>query len=291
LIQHFQQFSRRNEIAEQLGACEWKYSISCLIILAISQTKMIRTSTKAMPVASIHGEAPALALFPRIQRNGRYWNAPGGIFMTGGTGLLGRELVARLLACCGDEPIYLLIRGRDNSEVHKRFFSLCNYLGSHRLVWDRMRLCPVRGDITLPWFGLDRKDIQKLAGRVTRIIHSAACTNLNTSLQEARRTNLQGAWETLRLALSCRRFQSLVWISTAFVAGDRNGPIIDRKEFDDSATRAALRGTGLQCPRVEDYLDRLFDFCKRTVWGGQSGTDQHRLHCRPMPSVKGVAIC
>jgi hypothetical protein len=148
---------------------------------------MIRTSTKA--VASIRGEAPELTLFPRVQRNGRYWNAPGGISLTRGTGFLGQELVARPLACRGDEPIYLLIRGRDKSEVHRRFFSLCNYL----------------------YFDC--------GGKPLRFVPPYTQTNKKLGVF----------------------FDYL----------------IDCKKFDDSATRAALRGTGLQCPPGS-----------KTIWAG-----------------------
>jgi hypothetical protein len=63
------------------------------------------------------------------------------------------------------------------------------------------------------------------------------------------------------------------------------------KEFDDSRARTVLQGSGLRCPRVTDYLDRLLAFCECTHWG-----EQNLARPAPYPfpascSVKGAAVC
>ncbi len=357
-------------------------------------------------------------------------------------------MVPRLLARSQGQPIYLLIRGRDDVDVQCRFLGLINSLASRWPGLDRTRLRPLRGDLSLPRLGMDPRTATELAGRITRIIHSAASVHLNTSLSEARRTNLGGAQEVLRLAQSCTRLQSLAWISTAFVAGDRQGCILEKelqcgqnflnayeqskfesellarsaganlpiavfrpsiivgdsrdgytcnfasiywplrlvaegmvrcvsgeprtpldlvpvdyvadsvvelmehresmgscyqlvagrsgtisaqellaraiwwfhpggeplrfvsrcternrglrtffayleghKEFDDSGARSALGEAGLRCPRVADYLDRLFAFCERTRWGRQNPVEPATYPSHASCSVKGAAVC
>jgi thioester reductase-like protein len=186
---------------------------------------MIPIQAREAPAASIQeGQLIEPARY-RAPQNRTRWNPQGATLLTGGTGFLGRELIPRLLAQGTEQSIYILIRGRDDMDVRHRFRALADSLSARWPNLDRKCLHPVRGDIALPRFGLDREDARDLARSVTRIVHSAASIRLNTSLAEARKTNLAGAGEVLRLAESCPRLQSLAWISTAFVAGDRRGCI------------------------------------------------------------------
>jgi len=184
---------------------------------------------KAVPAAPTHERWPIPRVNRKITAVGVYPSKQGAILLTGVTGLLGREMLPRLLDRHHGRSIYLLIRGRDDADVQCRFQSLVDSLCTRWPGLDRTRLLPLRGDLTLPRLGIDPKVAEELAGRVTRIVHSAASVRLNRSLSDARRTNLGGAQEILRLAESCPRLELLAWISTAFVAGDRQGLILERE--------------------------------------------------------------
>jgi long-chain acyl-CoA synthetase len=68
--------------------------------------------------------------------------------------------------------------------------------------------------------------------------------------------------------------------------------LVDHKEFDDSATRTALKRTSLQCPHVIDYIEHLFAFCERTDWGKQNLFRPAMHPSRATSSVEGGAtIC
>lgn len=54
-----------------------------------------------------------------------------------------------------------------------------------------------------------------------------------------------------------------------------------RREFDDSHTRAALRGTGTQCPPFAAYIRTCLEYCVRTDWGRitpRTSEQERRLH-------------
>ncbi len=184
---------------------------------------------KVVPAAPIHDRWPIPRIHRKIKGVGRYPTNQDAILLTGATGLLGREMLPRLLARHQGRSIFLLIRGSDDADVQRRFQSLDDSLCARWPGLDRTRLLPLRGDLTLPRLGIDPKVAKELAGRVTRIVHSAASVRLNASLTDARRANLVGAQEILRLAESCPRLELLAWISTSFVAGDRQGLILERE--------------------------------------------------------------
>ncbi len=161
------------------------------------------------------------------------------ILLTGGSGFLGREIIPRLVRMGRTEAIYLLMRGEDDAEVSRRFHQLVDSL---RRRWPDLEyscLHAIRGDVALPGLGLGRADSRALAGSVTRIVHAAALTNLNATLAEARRANLGGAREILQLAAWCPRLVSISWISTAFVAGNRAGRIMEEELQNNQGFRNA----------------------------------------------------
>jgi thioester reductase-like protein len=148
-------------------------------------------------------------------------------FITGGMGSLGREIVPRLLLCEGSAEVVLLVRARDDAELRTRLAELARYLACYWPAVDRSRLRGLRGDVIEPRLGLDDASYRYLAGRVTHIIHGAACIDLGQSLEAARLVNVDGVREILRFADRCPRLTRLGYVSTAFVAGDRVGTILE----------------------------------------------------------------
>jgi hypothetical protein len=94
---------------------------------------------------------------------------------------------------------------------------------------DRHRLArveAVRGDVSLPYWGMERADYQRLAGQVTHIIHAAGNVRLNQSLDEARRTAVGSVQHALEFMRECQQrgpFRKLDVVSTIGVAGRSPG--------------------------------------------------------------------
>jgi thioester reductase-like protein len=154
--------------------------------------------------------------------------ANGAVLLTGATGFVGMELLARYLER-GDRPVYALVRASDDDEAADRLRgTIADLFGDADAYREQLRA--VSGDIQAPGLGLDRRRREALAGKVNEIVHSAASVSFTLPLREAREINVAGTSRMLELAeLCCSRgsFRRFSYISTAYVAGTHAG------EFDE----------------------------------------------------------
>jgi thioester reductase-like protein len=147
------------------------------------------------------------------------------LFLTGATGFIGMELLARYLERT-DRQVYALVRARDDAEAQARLEATVS-----RMLPDPAgyadRVVAVRGDVTEPSLGMAPRRRAELAEVVGEIVHSAASVSFSLPLAESRAINVDGTRQILRLAeLTARRgdgLRRLSYVSTAYVAGDRRG--------------------------------------------------------------------
>uniref|UniRef100_A0A1B0CS61 Fatty acyl-CoA reductase n=2 Tax=Lutzomyia longipalpis TaxID=7200 RepID=A0A1B0CS61_LUTLO len=148
------------------------------------------------------------------------------VFITGGTGFMGKVLVEKLLRSCpGIKNIYLLIRPKRGQEVKARLNDL---LGAP--LFDTLRrerpndlnkVIPIYGDITLEKLGISENDQALLCRTVSIVFHSAATVKFDEKLKLSVAINMLG---TKRLVELCHRMMSLdalVHVSTAYCNCDR----------------------------------------------------------------------
>lgn len=157
------------------------------------------------------------------------------VFLTGATGLVGRNLVARILQADDDSSLILLIRGKNDCEVIRRCDELLRSISSTvNINQVKRRVRAVRGDITLNRLGLSRTVYCELASKVTHIIHSAASVKFQLPLDKAREVNLNGTKNVIAFARYARqvgKLKKVAYIGTAYVSGNRSG-IIKEDELD-----------------------------------------------------------
>ena len=146
-----------------------------------------------------------------------------GVLLTGATGFVGMELLARYLELT-DRRVYVLVRGRDErtvcARVQRTLLSLFGF--GHRY---EQRVVPVRGDLTRPGLGL-RDGGAALAEQVGEIVHGAASVSFEQTLDAARAINVEGTQRMLELAERCRErggLRRFSYVSTAYVAGKHTG--------------------------------------------------------------------
>jgi thioester reductase-like protein len=149
---------------------------------------------------------------------------PGPLLLTGATGFIGMEVLACFLER-SDRHVHVLVRAAGEEEANDRLRSTIACLYG-RADAHEGRVSAVPGDIQRPDLGLDRKQRDSLAERVTDVIHSAASVSFTLPLQQSREINVTGTQRMLELADLCRRrggLRHFSYISTAYVAGTHAG--------------------------------------------------------------------
>jgi thioester reductase-like protein len=149
----------------------------------------------------------------------------GAVLLTGATGFVGQEILARYLER-SDRPVYALVRAEDDEAAAERLQSTLRLLYDDA-VPDSRRLTALAGDLETEGLGLSQTRGDELAERVTQVVHSAASISFDLPLPEARRINVVGTRRVLDFADRCRDsgagLRGLVHVSTAYVAGDHKG--------------------------------------------------------------------
>ncbi len=151
----------------------------------------------------------------------------GAILLTGATGFLGMDALARLIERGDDdEQIAVLVRARDAAGAQQRLRGLLARLYDEPPAGAAERVRAVRGDLLEPGLGISPSDRQWLLGSVDRIIHCAASISFELPLDEARAINVRGVERVLELAREIAAggaLRRVVHVSTAYVSGRHSG--------------------------------------------------------------------
>jgi len=148
----------------------------------------------------------------------------GEILLTGATGFLGMETLARLLER-GEEKVAVLIRADDDEGAAQRLAGVLARLYDEPPA-AAARVRSVRGDLLQQGLGLSARDRAALVGSVDRIIHCAASISFELPLEEARQINVGGVANMIELAreiAAAGALRRLVHVSTAYVSGRHAG--------------------------------------------------------------------
>ena len=130
------------------------------------------------------------------------------ILITGASGLLGHQVLTRLLRGNARLGVYALVR-------------------DPLALGGDARVVPVVGDLRESGLGLSPNDYAAVRRDVTAIVHLAADTTFSAPLDRARAVNTRGTERVLELANECDAPVHLAYVSTAFVAGRRMGEIAE----------------------------------------------------------------
>jgi long-chain acyl-CoA synthetase len=145
------------------------------------------------------------------------------VLLTGGTGFLGTEVATRLLARADLEIVSLVLAESDAAAAAASRRAWWHHPALRAALGTRIQV--VGGDVTRPRLGLDSGTDAALCGRVTHIVHAAADLRVEASVEELRRTNVDGVANVLEFARSVHGLRRLVHVSTAYVAGGRTGTV------------------------------------------------------------------
>ena len=152
-------------------------------------------------------------------------NAAGRILLTGATGFVGMEVLARYLER-SDRDITCLVRADSDLAASGRIDGVLTELFGRGRYRYRKRVKAMAADLTAPSLGLSPRRSADLAGQISTIVHSAASVSFAMPLDEARATNVAGTKRMLEFAKLAQERGGLdryAQVSTAYVAGTHAG--------------------------------------------------------------------
>jgi thioester reductase-like protein len=154
------------------------------------------------------------------------------VFLTGGTGFLGAEIMKRILRSHPKSRLTLLVRSTHRETARERVDrQLLRSFGQEEASRYRQRVDVVNGDISLRGLGMDSDRVKSLQSGVDQVIHCAATIRFDLPLDVARRDNTEGTRNVLTFAEGIPRLRRLDYVGTAYIAGDREG-LVKEDELD-----------------------------------------------------------
>ncbi|CAN7999089.1 unnamed protein product [Ixodes hexagonus] len=149
------------------------------------------------------------------------------VFLTGGTGFLGKILIEKLLRSCHSlKNVYILLRAKDGMAPAERMEELLNCPVFESIKRDNPtalgKLVPVIGDILLPGLGLSQPDLKTLVENVSVVYHSAASVRFDEPLRKAIDINVLGTRRVLELCHKLKSIAAFVHVSTAYCFCNRD---------------------------------------------------------------------
>jgi alcohol-forming fatty acyl-CoA reductase len=133
------------------------------------------------------------------------------IFITGGTGFVGKLLIEKILRSCPEVGnIYILIRPKKDKNVTERINELIETLVFEKIKEKSpevlKKIIPISGDIILKELGISKENRQILIDNVSVVFHSAANLKFNDNFKICVPANIEATKDMVKL---CRDIKGL----------------------------------------------------------------------------------
>ncbi|XP_077559525.1 fatty acyl-CoA reductase 1-like [Haemaphysalis longicornis] len=148
------------------------------------------------------------------------------VFMTGGTGFLGKVLLEKLMRSCpGVKEVYLLVRQKKGEKPEARIEAMRRSKVFERLNQEQpnamRKVKAVPGELAEHNLGLTATDQATLEAKVSIVFHSAATVNFNEPLKRAVELNVLGTRRVVDLCKRMPNLRAIVHVSTAYSNCDK----------------------------------------------------------------------
>ncbi|XP_047513279.1 fatty acyl-CoA reductase 1-like isoform X2 [Pieris napi] len=150
------------------------------------------------------------------------------IFVTGGSGFMGKVLLEKLLYSCSDlDRIYVLLRSKKGVNPEDRLAALYASECFSRLRKEKPGLFEskvffIAGDCSEIGLGMSEEDRALIVNRAHIVFHVAASVRFDDTLKVAAGLNLRGTRELVELAKEIRNLEVLLHVSTSYANTNRD---------------------------------------------------------------------
>ena len=178
----------------------------------------------------------------------------GAVLITGATGFVGMEVMARYLERT-DRDVYVLVRASDDAGADERVREVLSTIYADPDAYPG-RVTAVAADIERSDLGLPPERRAELVARVSDVVHAAATVSFTLPLEESRTINVEGTRRMLELAMAAQaRF---AYVSTAYVAGTHEGEFREDQFDVGQDFRNAYERSKFEAERlVREHAGRL----------------------------------
>ncbi|XP_055704509.1 putative fatty acyl-CoA reductase CG5065 isoform X2 [Phlebotomus papatasi] len=148
------------------------------------------------------------------------------IFITGGSGFMGKVLVEKLLYSCSDvKEIFILMRPKRGRVPESRLEDMFKLPMFQRIREEKpevlKKLVPVQGDVTFDGLGLSGETLDRVLKSTSIVFHMAATLRLEAKLKDAIDMNTTGTRRVLDVCRKMPNLKVLIHLSTAFCYCDK----------------------------------------------------------------------
>ncbi|XP_022171253.1 putative fatty acyl-CoA reductase CG5065 isoform X1 [Myzus persicae] len=158
------------------------------------------------------------------------------IFITGGTGFMGKVLIEKLLRSCpGIRNIYVLMRQSKDKCITERVkdilaLPLFDKIRTEHPGVAESKIIPVSGDLSEIRLGMSDDDYNMLVRNVSVVFHVAATVRFDEPIRDAIIKNVRGTREVVGLAAQMKNLRVFLHVSTTYC--NCNRIYVDEKVYE-----------------------------------------------------------